>query len=152
MRRINYNKHCTDMTANTLFRIVRILSIGGIILAIYLLWEQATQPAIPPCTINSYINCDAVISGAVAKTFGIPTPLYGLVGYLFIFTSTLAKKRKILLTIATFGLGFCLWIAYVELFQLHVICPICIGCQLIMISVFTLSIILNRIKSEKKNL
>ena len=140
------------MSTNTLFKIVRILSVGGIILALYLLWEQWTQPAIPPCTINSYINCDAVIKGVVAKTFGIPTPLYGLIGYSIIFLSTLFKKKKILISAATFGLLFCLWIAYRELVELHVICPVCIGCQLIMISVFTLSVVLNKRKIGKKDL
>ncbi len=132
------------MQTLTLFRIIRALSVGGIILAIYLLWEQATQPAIPPCTINSFINCDAVISGEVANTFGLPTPLYGLIGYFVIFLSTILKKRKMLLITSALGLGFCLWIAYKELFQLHVICPICIGCQLIMISVFITALVISR--------
>jgi uncharacterized membrane protein len=96
------------------------------------------------------VNCDAIISGAVAKTFGLPTPLYGLIGYIVIFFSSMFKKRRLLMGMATFGLLFCLWIAYKELFQLHTICPVCIGCQLIMITVFILSIIVNK-KTYGKN-
>lgn len=132
------------MATAKLFSYIKALSIVGIILASYLLFEQITQSSFRPCNINAIVNCDAVISGAVAKTLGIPTPLYGLIGYICIFFAATFKKRKTLIGIATFGLLFCLYIAYIELFQLHVICPICILCQLIMITVFSLAIIINR--------
>jgi uncharacterized membrane protein len=38
---------------------------------------------------------------------------------------------------------FCISIAYIELFKLNVICPVCITCQILMISVFILSLLLN---------
>lgn len=112
----------------------------GIILAVYLLWQQFYHPAFQPCNINATINCEAVISGPVAKTFGIPTPLYGLIGYIVIFFAAIYKWKKLLFGMATFGLLFCMWIGYKELFELRVICPICITCQLIMISVFSLGV------------
>lgn len=119
---------------------IKILSLGGIILAIYLLWEQATKFPFAPCNINTTINCNAIVSGPVANTFGIPTPLIGLIGYIAIFFASLFDKKKLLITMATFGLIFCLWIGYKEIIELHVICPICILCQLLMISIFSMSI------------
>lgn len=127
------------MKVEKLFFYIKVLSIIGIGLAVYLLWQQFTQPSFRPCTINATINCDAIISGEVAKTLGVPTPLFGLIGYSIIFISAVFKKKKLLLCMASFGLAFCLWIAYRELFELGVICPICILCQLIMITVFSLS-------------
>lgn len=129
---------------------IKILSSVGVILAVYLLWEQWTLSSFRPCTVNAFINCDAVISGAVAKTFGIPTPLYGLIGYIVIFVSAVFHQKKLLMAMATFGLVFCMWIAYKELFELRVICPVCIGCQLIMITVFGLAIYINKHKVTKK--
>lgn len=126
----------------TVFQTIKILSIIGIGLAVYLLVEQLTQTSFRPCTINSTINCDAIISGEVAKTFGISTPLYGLIGYIVIFIAALFKKKKLLLSMAGFGLVFCLYIAYQELLILQVICPVCILCQVIMITIFTLSTII----------
>lgn len=119
---------------------IKILSFIGILLSVYLLWQQFFRPAFQPCYVNSYINCDAVISGPVAKTFGIPTPLYGLIGYVVIATAAFLQRKKLLLGMATFGLVFCLSIAYIELFQLHVVCPVCISCQIIMIAVFLLGV------------
>lgn len=136
------------MNVNKVFFAIKALSLVGIILAVYLLWQQFYHPEFQPCNINATINCEAIINGAVAKTFGIPTPLYGLIGYIIIFSSAILRKKKILLGMATFGLLFCLWIGYRELFELHVICPICITCQLIMISVFSLAIIVNKKKNS----
>lgn len=134
------------MNKNKLFFAIKALSIVGIILAVYLLWQQFFHPAFQPCYVNATINCEAIINGAVAKTFGLPTPLYGFIGYIVIFFAAMFQKKKLLLGMTAFGLTFCLWIAYRELFELHVICPICITCQLIMISVFSLAI-----ASNKKN-
>ncbi len=125
---------------------VKVLALVGIGLAIFLLWEQFFHPSFQPCNINETVNCDAVISGVVAKTLGIPTPLIGLIGYVVIFFSAIKKNAKLLLGMATFGLVFCLYIAYRELFGLHVICPVCVLCQLDMITVFILGILLVRKK------
>jgi uncharacterized membrane protein len=135
------------MKHKTMWKIVSGLSIFGILLAVYLLFEQITHSPFQPCSINSTINCNAIISGEVSKTLGIPTPLIGLIGYLIIFVSSIFHNKKLLLGMVILGLLFCLWIAYKELFLLHVICPVCILCQLTMISIFILAIILQ--KGEK---
>lgn len=118
-------------------------------LGTYLMWQQIARPTFQPCNISASINCDAVVSGPVAKTLGIPTPLYGIVGYIVIFFSAMYAKRKLLLGMAAFGLVFCLYIAFIELVLLRVVCPVCIGCQLDMITVVILAIIINR-RGDKK--
>ncbi len=132
------------MKTKTFYLFIKVLASIGIVLACFLLWEQIFHPAFQPCRINSTVNCDAIISGVVAKTLGVPTPLYGLVGYIIILASAFLKKKKLLLGMATFGLLFCGWIAYRELFQLHVICPVCIICDVVIVTVFTLSVIVNK--------
>ena len=130
---------------------IKILAVIGILLAIYLLWEQAFPSKYIPCNINSTVNCNAVISGLVSKTLGIPTPLIGLLGYCVILYSSFKKSAGWVFGMATFGLAFCLYIAFRELFQLHVVCPVCILCQLDMITVFILGIILNFSKKPQEN-
>lgn len=138
------------MSTHKIFSLIKVLSLVGLLLAVYLLWQQFFHPAFQPCYVNSFINCNAVISGPVAKTFGIPTPLYGFIGYIVIFFAAQFQKRKLLLAMATFGLLFCLSIGYIELFQLRVVCPICIACQLIMITVFSLTLVINNKYINKK--
>jgi uncharacterized membrane protein len=132
------------MKTELIYRWVKVLAAIGITLALYLLWQQMYKPAFQPCNINATVNCDAVVSGPVAKTLGIPTPLIGLVGYIVIMIAAFYKKTKLVLGMAAFGLAFCLYIAYIELFLLNVICPVCVACQIDMITVFILGIILNR--------
>lgn len=127
---------------------VKILAVVGIGLALFLLWEQFFHPSFQPCNINSTVNCNAIISGLVAKTLGIPTPLIGLIGYVMILFGAVKKNAKLVLGIATFGLLFCLYIAFREIFELHVLCPVCILCQLDMITVFILSLLLIRKAKE----
>jgi len=129
---------------------IKILAVVGIGLALFLLWERYFKPSFQPCNINSTVNCNAVISGEVSNTLGIPTPLIGLIGYVVILFAAFKKKAKLVLGMSAFGLAFCLYIAYRELFQLHVVCPVCILCQLDMITVFVLGIILTRKKTTSK--
>jgi len=136
------------MVKNRILSYIKALSIIGILLAVYLLWEQIFNPSFQPCNINATINCDAIISGSVSKTLGLPTPLYGLIGYIVIFLASIFYSKKLILGTATFGLLFCLWIAYQELFLLHVICPACILCQLIMMAIFCLGLVLNKAKNK----
>jgi uncharacterized membrane protein len=123
---------------------IRYFSLFGITLALYLLWQQISRPTFQICNINSTINCDAIISGEVAKTFGISTPLIGLVGYIVIFFSAIFKNKRMVLYMSLFGLIFCLYIGFIEIFRLGVICPVCILCQLTMLSVFTFSVLANK--------
>lgn len=127
-----------------LYFYIKILAVVGILLAVYLMWQQMFRPEFQPCYVNSFVNCDAVISGPVAKTLGIPTPLIGLVGYTVIFFAAVFRRKKLLVSMAAFGLVFCLWLAYQELYVLRVICPVCIACQLVMISVFSLAVVVNK--------
>ena len=134
------------MKKNAIWNWITILSFIGILLATYLYYSYLTQPEFRPCSISSTINCDAVISGEVSLTLGIPTALYGLVGYLVIFIGSLMKKIKLVISVATFGLLFCLYILSREIFQLSVYCPICIGCLIVMLSIFFLSLKVNKMK------
>jgi uncharacterized membrane protein len=137
------------MTNNKIFSYIKVLALAGVLVAVYLLWEQIFHPSLQFCNINSTVNCDAIISGKVSRTLGLPTPLYGLIGYVVIFLSSIFQRKKLLLGTATFGLLFCFWIAYQELFLLHVICPACILCQLLMIAIFILAFVVDRGKNDQ---
>jgi uncharacterized membrane protein len=127
-----------------LYTAIKILAVIGIGLALYLLWQRFFQPEFKPCNINATVNCDAVITGEVANTLGIPTPLIGLIGYFIILFAAFKKNSKLVLGMASFGLLFCLYIGYREVFELRVICPVCLLCLLDMTTVFVLSVLLNR--------
>ncbi|MBI3620289.1 vitamin K epoxide reductase family protein [Candidatus Roizmanbacteria bacterium] len=128
------------MSQKKIWTSVVFLSVVGIILASYLFYSYWYQPAFQPCSINTVVNCDAVIKGPVSTLFGIPTALYGLVGYIVILFAGLTKRKKLLLGMTSFGVLFCLRVTVIEVFFLKVLCPICLACQIIMLILFLLSI------------
>lgn len=123
-----------------LYKIVIPLALIGIGLALYLLYEYLAPPHPSLCYINSYINCEASTRGPLANTFGIPTALWGLTGYIMILISAIKRWRRVLFGVVTFGLLFCLRITYLELFVINAICPVCLACQTVMIILFILGI------------
>jgi uncharacterized membrane protein len=128
---------------DNLWKALIFLSILGILLASYLFYNFLTKPLVESCYINSHINCDAVTKGALSTLFGIPVSLVGLAGYIVILFSSILKKKKTVLFMTTFGMCFCLFITYQEVFRLKVICPVCLTCQLVMLTVFLLAADLN---------
>ncbi|HLB60270.1 MAG TPA: vitamin K epoxide reductase family protein [Patescibacteria group bacterium] len=133
------------------YRNIQLLSIVGILLASYLMYEYfAPLDHFSPCTINSYINCNASTKGELAKTLGIPTALYGLFGYAAILLAAFKKWKRVIFGVATFGLLFCLRITVIELFIIHEICPVCVACQIIMLTIFGISFRLVMPQRSKK--
>jgi len=127
-----------------MWKLSTALSLIGIILAGYLFYSYLAP--VPPglCDISATINCDAVTKGGLATLFGIPVSLVGLIGYIFILYSSLLKLKKLHLFMAGFGMLFCLRLTFLEIFVEKVICPVCLACQLIMLTLFILSLKLIR--------
>lgn len=117
------------------------LALVGILLSSYLLFEQwRNDPLSAKCYVNATVNCTAIISGEVAHVLGIPTPLYGLAGYLLIALAAWRRRLGLLFPVALFGLIFCLSIGYIEVFKLGAYCIVCFACQTVMIAVFVLAL------------
>ncbi len=130
------------MSNKTVFSIIIALSILGIGFASYLLYQYYAPPHESLCYVNSYINCDASTKGPLANTLGIPTGLYGLLGYLFILIAAFKYSKKAVLGFSLFGTLFCLRITIIEIFYLKAICPICLACQINMIVLLLLTLYL----------
>jgi len=135
-----YNR---NMLTNNVWKALIVLSFFGILLASYLFYNFLTKPLIESCYFNSYINCDAVTKGSLSTLFGIPVSLIGLIGYVVILLCSIFKKKLLVLGMSTFGMVFCLFITYQELFRIKVICPVCLTCQLVMFTVFLFVLYLN---------
>lgn len=132
------------MTKINFYKIVILLAIFGIGLAIYLLYESFGPTHQSLCYVNSAINCEASTKGSLSRLFGIPVPLYGLTGFVFMILGAIKKWPKLVFGMAVFGTFFCLRINLIEIFQLRAFCPVCFACQLDMIAVFILGLLLLR--------
>lgn len=128
-------------------RIVFILSLVGIIIAVYVLQSFLRQASI--LCLNS--GCELVRKNPASYLFGIPVPAFGLVGYaglaILAFLKTISDKRiydKLMLGIAIFGVCFVSWFTYTELFVIRAICTWCFVSTLNMISIFFILFINSR--------
>jgi len=127
-------------------RIIFILSLLGIVMAVYVLQSFLRQA--PIVCVNE--GCDLVRKSAHSYIFGIPVPAFGLVGYsllsiLAFLRTTMTDKRLIygMLGISIFGVCFVTWFTWVELFLIKGICTWCAisAVNMVVIFIFTLKIL-----------
>ena len=125
----------TEMNTSKLInRIIFLLSLIGIIIAIYVTQSFLRETSI--FCINGG-GCEAVRKSPASYLFGFfPVPAVGLIGYAILaicsFIRTLEIENwklkiamRIMLGMATFGVLFVSWFTYTELFVIKGICTWC---------------------------
>lgn len=134
-------------------RIVFILSIIGVVMAIYVLQSFLRQS--PIVCVNQ--GCELVRKSLYSYPFGIPVPAFGLIGYsllvLFTFLRTTSKDKRLLypvLGISVFGLLFVTWFTYTELFIIRAICTWCAISAVNMYIIFFLTLKIFRLEFKRK--
>lgn len=122
-------------------RMVFILSILGVIMAIYVLQSFLRQSSIICLTSG----CELVRKNPASYILGIPVPAFGLVGYTLLailaFTRTVNKDPiffKLMLGVAIFGVAFVSWFTYTEIFVIKAICTWCAISALNMLTIFVI--------------
>ncbi|MHB8923496.1 MAG: vitamin K epoxide reductase family protein, partial [Thermoleophilia bacterium] len=75
-------------------------------------------------------GCEQVQTSSYSELLGIPVALLGVAGYLLILVSLLIPGdtgRLLGLIFSFVGLGYSLYLTYLELFQIHAICQWCVA-------------------------
>jgi len=132
-------------------RIIFILSILGVLVAIYVLQSFVRQSSI--VCVNT--GCEMVRKSPLSYILGIPVPAFGLIGYTFLtllaFMRTLSDNKNILwimMGIAGGGVCFVTWFTYTEIFQIKAMCTWCGVSAVNMLIIFIL--ILRSLKLDDK--
>jgi uncharacterized membrane protein len=107
----------------------------GLIVAIFSAAEFFDAALLAVCSVNSYVSCGAVAHSGLTNTLGIPDYLWGIGGFVLILVlAALAEQRPsdrrralLLLGITTLGVAFSLYFLYVEVVQIHALCPVCVA-------------------------
>jgi uncharacterized membrane protein len=111
-----------------------VLAIAGLGVSVYMTIEHFTGNATLACSTNSVVNCEAVTTSPESMVFGVfPVAVLGLAFYAFMVAVTTpwawrSPRREIALArlgSAIVGVGFILYLIYVELFQVGFICLEC---------------------------
>jgi uncharacterized membrane protein len=117
-------------------RSVIYLSGGlGLIVSIYAYLETVQASLQKFCTVNAYVSCGAVANSGKTTVLGVPDGLIGIGGFVLILVlAAIAERRRrellwpnLLLLFTTVGVGFSLYFVFVELAEIHALCPVCLA-------------------------
>ncbi|MGI0086010.1 MAG: vitamin K epoxide reductase family protein [Nitrososphaerales archaeon] len=116
------------------------LSGLGVAIAIYHSYDELTA-SFSSCNVSSKISCGGVFESGHTSLFGVPFYVLGLVWFpLVLVLGIVAAQRVgssqvlnggILLTFLMIGNIFTIYLWYLELVVIGIVCPVCVSLYLI---------------------
>ncbi len=139
---------------NRLFLVVAILAIAGIGVSSVSLSHHYGTEKTTYCDFGESFNCDIVNRSVYSTVFGIPDALIGIFGYAFLLTlATLYRSAEqtptLLLGSSIGGLGFALYLTYIEKFVLATWCILCLS-SLTLIALITVMAAILKARSPRR--
>ena len=125
-----------------MFGMVAVLAVAGIGVSSVSLHHHYGTSQTSYCDFGTSFNCDIVNRSTYSTVLGIPDALIGILGYaallgLATFYRAKTQTPAILLTASLAGLGFALYLTYIEAFVLATWCILCLS-SLTVISLITM--------------
>jgi len=118
--------------ARRIFLLIAILALAGIVVSSVSLQHHYGTSQTNYCDFGASFNCDIVNRSVYSTVLGVPDALIGILGYglllgLATFYRTKAETPLMLLIASTAGLGFALYLTYIEKFVLATWCILCLS-------------------------
>jgi uncharacterized membrane protein len=115
-----------------LMSVVAILAVLGIVVSSVSLQHHYGTSKTQYCEFGQAFNCDIVNRSEYSSIFGIPVALIGMLGYgALAGLATVYRERRetplLLFLGAVAGLGFALYLTYIEARVLGVWCIMCLS-------------------------
>jgi len=115
-----------------LFLTIAVLAVAGMAISAFSLQRHYARSATAFCDVGEKFNCDIVNRSEYSSVMGIPVAGIGLAGYgvLFALATVYRWRRETplrLLVAAMAGLGFALYLTYVEGYILGTWCILCLS-------------------------
>jgi uncharacterized membrane protein len=116
----------------SLLRWIAVLSVLGIAVSGLALQNHFAKSKTSYCSFGEDFNCDTVNRSRYSEVMGMPVALIGILGYVLLLAlATLyrdkAETPAMLLFCSLSGLGFSLYLTYVEARVLHTWCVLCVS-------------------------
>ena len=127
-----------------LFVAIGILAVAGIAVSAVSLQRHYARSATAFCDVGEKFNCDIVNRSEYSSVMGIPVAGIGIVGYgVLLALATLYRSRAEtplrLLMAAVVGLGFALYLTYIEAYVLDAWCILCLSSLGLIMSITVLA-------------
>jgi vitamin-K-epoxide reductase (warfarin-sensitive) len=136
---------------------IALVALAGVVVSSVSLYHHFSTSKTSFCNFGESFNCDIVNRSSYSMLAGVPVALIGIVGYLLIIGLATIYRDKaetpvILLIASLGGLGFALYLTYVEKFVLAAWCILCLTSLGLIFSAAVLSGILvgRSIKTDEK--
>jgi uncharacterized membrane protein len=118
--------------ARRILLLIALLAIAGLALSSVSLYQHYGASKSFYCDFGASFNCDMVNRSIYSVVLGVPVALIGVLGYaaLLLLSTIYRSKAEIpafLLLGALAGLGFALYLTYIEKFVLAVWCILCLS-------------------------
>jgi len=115
-----------------LFLAIAILAIAGMALSAVSLERHYAKSATKFCDFGERFSCDIVNRSEYSSVMGIPVAGIGIIGYGMLLALATAYRSRAetplwLLLAASTGLGFALYLTYVEGYVLETWCILCLS-------------------------
>jgi uncharacterized membrane protein len=126
---------------------IAMLALAGALVSSVSLYHHYGTSRTSYCDIGETFNCDMVNRSTYSTVFGIPVALIGIIGYITLLAlATLYRSKEetpAMLFIASLaGLGFALYLTYIEAFVLAVWCILCLSSLILIFGIAVLSALL----------
>jgi len=115
-----------------LFVAIAVLALAGVVLSAVSLQRHYAKSASTFCDVGEKFNCDIVNRSEYSSVMGIPVAGIGILGYGLLLALATAYRSRTetpvrLLLAAVAGLGFALYLTYVEGHVLETWCILCLS-------------------------
>jgi uncharacterized membrane protein len=126
------------------FVTIAVLAVIGIAVSSVSLYHHYGSSKTNFCDFGESFNCDIVNRSTYSSVFGIPVALIGILGYGTLLALATVYRSKaetpaMLMIASTLGLGFAIYLTYIERFVLGTWCILCLSsfAMIILITVFS---------------
>ena len=119
-----------------------LLAVIGLALSGISLFNHYKETPTEYCSFGEDFNCDVVNHSVYARFLGVPVAAIGLAGYAALLLLTFVRSRvaaALLLLGALIGLGFSLYLTYIEAYVLATWCILCLGSLAVIVGITGLS-------------
>jgi uncharacterized membrane protein len=115
---------------NRILLAISLLAVVGIVLSAVSLKNHYSGQKTEYCDLSENFNCDLVNHSVYSRVGPVPVAAIGLMGYAVLFALSRVSRypaRLVMLLGALAGLGFALYLTYIEAYVLGVWCVLCLG-------------------------
>jgi uncharacterized membrane protein len=123
---------------------IAVLALAGMVVSSVSLYHHYGTSKTSYCDFGDSFNCDVVNRSVYSTVLGVPDALIGILGYgLLLALATIYRTKAetpfMLLLASTVGLGFALYLTYIEKFVLATWCVLCLSSLLLIVLITVLS-------------